>query len=86
MWTCQNPFCPFEKRSKKFRQIHYGSIGLRKVSVLKVSIFAAGDFEQVVAELSLYRPLDLVDVCAEDDFVELGDHLAGAELTKITTL
>ncbi|GBH17829.1 Succinate dehydrogenase/fumarate reductase [Pseudomonas syringae pv. actinidiae] len=50
------------------------------------SILAAGHFQQVVAELSLYRTLNGVDWRAEHDSVEFLDHLAWAERTQITAL
>jgi hypothetical protein len=50
------------------------------------SILAAGDFQQVVAELSLHRALHGVDRGAEDHGVEFLDHLAWAERTEVTAL
>ena len=39
----------------------------------------------MIAELGLHRALDFVDVGAEDDLVEFGDHLAWTERAEITT-
>ncbi len=50
------------------------------------SVLAAGDFQQVVAELGLHRPLDHVQRRAEDHLVELADHLAGAERAQVAAV
>lgn len=47
---------------------------------------AAGHFQQVVTELSLYRTLNGVHWCTEHDGVEFLDHLAWTERTQITAL
>ena len=50
------------------------------------SILAAGHFQQVIAELGLYRTLNDVHWRAEYDSVEFLDHLAWTERTQITAL
>jgi hypothetical protein len=51
-----------------------------------VSVLATGDFQQVVAELSLDRALDHVDRGAEHDGIEFFDHLAWAERPQVAAL
>ena len=46
---------------------------------------AAGDPDQMMAELGLDRSEDLLDLAGEDDLVELRDHLARAEGAEGTT-
>jgi hypothetical protein len=46
----------------------------------------AGYFNQVVAELGLYRAVDFCDLCTEDDFVEFRDHLALRKFAQVTAL
>ncbi len=50
------------------------------------SVGPAGDFDQVVTELRLHGTVGLSHLGAEHDLVELGHHLAGAELAQVTTL
>ena len=40
----------------------------------------------MVAELGLHRTLDLADRGGEDDLVELGHHLTGAELAELAAV
>lgn len=48
-------------------------------------IRTAGDFQQVVTELSLHRAVDLTDRFVEDHLVEFLHHLTGSEAAQIAT-
>jgi hypothetical protein len=49
-------------------------------------ISAAGNFDQMVAELGFDRTEDLADVARENHFVKFLDHLSGRKLTQPATL
>ena len=51
-----------------------------------VLVLAAGDFDQVIAKLSLYRALHDIDGSAENDLVEFTDHLARTERAQIAAV
>ena len=45
-------------------------------------VLAAGDLDEMEAELRLHRAVDLAHLGTEHDLVELPDHLPRAELTE----
>lgn len=47
---------------------------------------ALGDFNQMITEGGLDRPVDLADRFGEDDLVEFLDHHALAELAEVASL
>ncbi len=49
------------------------------------SVFAARDFDQVVAELRLDRPVDFIEFFAKDDLVKFLDHSSRAEFAERST-
>lgn len=51
-----------------------------------ISVSAAGDLEQMIAKLGLYRPLYRVDLGAEYDLVEFPNHHARSEFSEVTAL